>query len=68
MRKYIISVLAVIVGCGGLASSTQEALTAYLNDEKEDNRSIAILKPQLTQNLRPSLLLVTVSPYLIPCL
>ena len=57
MRKYIISVLAVIVACGGLASSTHEALTAYLNDEKEDNRSIAIFEAPVNPNL-PSVLII----------
>ncbi len=57
MRKYIFSVLAVIVACGGLASSTHQALTANLNDEKEDNRSIAIFEAPVNPNL-PSVLII----------
>jgi hypothetical protein len=58
MRKYITTVLAVIVAAGGLASSTHEALTAYFNNhEKEENRSIAIFEAPVNPNL-PSVLII----------
>jgi GDSL-like Lipase/Acylhydrolase family len=59
MHKSIIAVLAVIVAAGGLASSSDEALTAYLKNKqgREEDRSVAIFTPSINQSL-PSVLLI----------
>ena len=59
MRRYFITVLAVIVAAGGLASFTSEALTAYLYDKHEqaENRSVAIFEAPVNPNLPHVLIL-----------